>query len=147
MTMTREHPASLSSPGSAEPPPAVRKATTALFVLIGLGLAWSLFLLVGALAAAATDGESSALVAIPVAMVAVDVLFLYLTWKVRQGSRPAWITMLVVLGIQVALVLAVVASEPTAEMLGGGLLMLLVPAAALLYLVARRRSRRYFLDG
>jgi hypothetical protein len=123
----------------------VRKATTLLFVLIGLSLAWSLFLLLGAVMVALDEGPSPGLFGLALAMVAVDVLFLFLTWRVRQGSRPAWVTMLVILGLQVLLGLFVTLASLSTGDAAGGLILLLPPAIAMLLLAGPRSSRRYFL--
>jgi hypothetical protein len=123
----------------------VRHATTVLFVLNGLALGWALFLFLGILLLVVDNESAPGWIALPLVMVAVQMLFLYLTWKVRRGSRAAWVTMLVTLGIHVVAWLAIVVGNPGAHTIVGAVIMLLPAAAVVAFLVAPRSSRRYFL--
>jgi hypothetical protein len=123
----------------------VRRGTIVLFVLNGLALAWSLLVLAGILLLVADNESTPGWIALPVVLVAVQVLFLYLTWKVRRGSRGAWVTMLVTLGLHVVAWLGMLVSSPEGNNIVGALLMLLPAVAAVAFLVVPRSSRRYFL--
>jgi hypothetical protein len=145
MTMIQEPAGSLSSPGPAGPPTPVRHGTVVLFVLNGLALGWALLLLLG-IGLLVVDNESApGWIALPVVMVAVQVLFLLLTWKVRRGSRAAWVTMLVMSGVHVVAWLGLAVANAEGSNVVGALIMLLPAGAVLAYLVVPRSSRRYFL--
>lgn len=148
MTMTHEPMSTLSSPEpatSSGPPAPVRHGTVVLFVLNGLALAWGLVLLLG-IVLLVVDGESApGWIALPLVIIAVQTLFLYLTWKVRRGSRGAWVTMLVMLGLHVVAWVGMGVGDAGANNLVGAVIMLLPAVAAVAFLVAPRASRRYFL--
>jgi hypothetical protein len=148
MTMTREPMSSFSSPepaGSSGPPAPVRQGTTVLFVLNGLALAWALFLLLGIVLLVVDNESTPGWIALPLVMVAIQTLFLYLTWKIRRGSRAAWVTMLVMLGVHVVAWLGMAVGNVDASNIVSALIMLLPAVAAVAYLVVPRSSRRYFL--
>ncbi|HLL64900.1 MAG TPA: hypothetical protein VK453_04025 [Micromonosporaceae bacterium] len=148
MTMTQEPTNSLSSrepAGSPGPPALVRQGTTVLLVLNGLALAWALFLLLGIVLLAADDESAPGWIALPAVMIAVQTLFLYLTWKIRRGSRAAWVTMLVTLGVHVVAWLGMAVGNAEGNTIVGALIMLLPAGAVVAYLVAPRSSREYFL--
>lgn len=136
-----------ASPGQpAQAPPApVRQGTTVLFVLNGLALGWTLFLFLGIVLLVVDDESTPGWIALPAAMIAVQVLLLVLTWKVRHGSRAAWAGLLALSGLNVAAWLALVVTSGGASIIVGAVLMLLPAVAAVAYLVAPRSSRRHFL--
>lgn len=146
MTMTHEPVSLLPSTGPADPPALVRHATVVLFVLNGLALGWALFLLLGMSLLVAEDEYAPAWLALPAVMAAAQIVFLVLTWKVRRGSRAAWVTTLVLSGVQVVTWLALtVAGGVDVTTTVGAVIMLLPAAAVVAFLVAPASSRRYFL--
>jgi len=146
MTMTHEPLSSLSSPAPAGPPDPVRHGTVVLFVLNGLALGWALFLLLGIGLLVADNESTSGWIALPLVIVAAQVWFLFLTWKVRRGSRGAWVAMLVTLGVHVVAWVAMALSNVDASNLVTSVIMLLPAVAAVAFLVAPASSRRYFLS-
>lgn len=129
---------------SPDPPGGVSKVTTLLTVLIGLSLIGPVILLVGNGYRLVTGGGYSVALLAGAAGVTVNGLLLMLVNRVRQGRRWAWITLLVILALYVAVFAAVGIYDLTDTGSFTLLIVAAIPALMILLLVGPRRSRAYF---
>lgn len=144
-TMPQQRTAWWRSPDDPNgPPTGVSNATTILFTVIGLALAYNLYRLTAVVAIVADpnaelDGYAATVLFLSIA---VQIAYLSLAWKVRKGSRAAWIALLVLASVHIVGVLAAIVSLNES----GGPALLVVPVLllAVVLLTAPRSSRRYF---